>query len=167
MIFVAVGSRNYPFDRLLKKLDSLYEQGILTEEMFAQTGTSKYVPKHYQHKDFIPREEFTERMKNADIIVSHGASGTIMTALNMGKKVIAVSRLKKYHEHINDHQVQNNEALSVHGYVLMADPELDNLAECFEKIYSGTDGIIPWKNEDPMSVINMVDNFIESNWKKR
>ena len=26
MIFVTVGSRNYPFDRLLEKLDELYEK---------------------------------------------------------------------------------------------------------------------------------------------
>ena len=29
MIFVTVGSRNYPFDRLFKKLDELYEREIL------------------------------------------------------------------------------------------------------------------------------------------
>ena len=166
MIFVTVGSRNYPFDRLLEKLDSLYEEGVLTDTMFAQIGTSKYLPKHYEYKDFIPREEFDKRMKQADIVVSHGASGSIMSALNAGKKVIAVSRLKKYGEHINDHQIQNNEALRMHGYVLMADPELTDLAECFQKIYDGTDGIIPWKNENPMSVINMIDTFIQDNWKK-
>ena len=40
MIFVTVGSRNYPFDRLFIKLDSLYEQGVLTEDKFAQNGTA-------------------------------------------------------------------------------------------------------------------------------
>ena len=28
MIFVTVGSRNYPFDRLFKKLDELYEKCV-------------------------------------------------------------------------------------------------------------------------------------------
>ena len=42
MIFVTVGSRNYPFDRLFKKLDKLYDDGILREEMFAQIGASNY-----------------------------------------------------------------------------------------------------------------------------
>ena len=40
MIFVTVGSRKYPFDRLFKKLDELYEDGTIGEQMFAQTGTS-------------------------------------------------------------------------------------------------------------------------------
>ncbi|MEE3491940.1 glycosyltransferase [Ruminococcus sp.] len=164
MIFVTVGSRNYQFDRLFKKLDELYENGTLTEPMFAQIGTSTYTPKHYEYRNFITPEEFTEKISEADIIVSHGASGSIMKALNAGKKVIAVTRLEKYNEHINDHQIQNNEAFADNGYVLMADLELADLGECFQKIYNGTDGLRKWENKDPMSIVNMIDHFIQENW---
>lgn len=164
MIFVTVGSRNYPFDRLFKKIDMLYEDGILNDTMFAQIGTSKYQPKYYEYKDFISQEEFLEKIQEANIVVSHGASGSIMKALNAGKKVIAVTRLEEYGEHINDHQIQNNEAFSSNQFVLMADLELSDLGECFKKIYSGTDNIVPWKNNDPMAIINMIDQFIQENW---
>ena len=164
MIFVTVGSRNYPFNRLFEKLDELFDRGILKEEMFAQIGTSTYCPKNYEYKDFISQEEFLEYVKKADIVVSHGASGSIMKALNAGKKVIAVTRLEKYGEHINDHQIQNNEAFSSNGYVLMADLELDDLGECFKKINDGTDGLIPWENKDPLAIVNMIDKFIQENW---
>lgn len=164
MIFVTVGSRNYPFNRLFKKLDELYEKGVLTDSMFAQIGTSTYKPKHYEYKNFISQEEFLEKVKEADIIVSHGASGSIMKALNEGKKVIAVTRLEKYGEHINDHQIQNNEAFAINNYVLMADLELENLGECFQKIKEGTDGLVPWVNKDPMAIVNMIDKFIQKNW---
>lgn len=164
MIFVTVGSRNYPFDRLFKKIDELYEEGVLTDSMFAQIGTSTYKPKHYEYKDFISPEEFTEKIKDADIVVSHGASGSIMKALNAEKKVIAVTRLEKYGEHINDHQIQNNEAFGSNKYVLMADLELGDLGECFQKIYSGTDGLVKWENKDPMAIVNMIDRFIQENW---
>ena len=164
MIFVTVGSRNYPFDRLFKKLDELYEDGTLSEEMFAQTGTSTYKPKHYEYKDFVSPEEFLEKVKEADIVVTHGASGSIMKALNAGKKVIAVTRLEKYGEHINDHQIQNNEAFSNNNYVLMADLELTYLGECFKKIENGTDGLKPWVNKDPLAIVNLIDKFIQENW---
>lgn len=164
MIFVTVGSRNYPFDRLFKKIDELYEEGVLIDSMFAQIGTSTYKPKHYEYKDFISPEEFTEYIDKADIVVSHGASGSIMKALNAGKKVITVTRLEKYGEHINDHQIQNNEAFSSNKYVLMADLELGDLGECFQKIYSGTDGLVKWENKDPMAIVNMIDRFIQENW---
>lgn len=164
MIFVTVGSRNYPFDRLFKKLDGLYDQGVLTEPMFAQIGTSSYKPKHYQYENFISPEEFKEKIQEADIVVTHGALGSIMKALNAGKKVIAVTRLAKYGEHINDHQIQNNEAFSSNHYVLMADLELDNLAECFEEIYNGTANLIPWENKNPLSIVNIIDKFIQKEW---
>ncbi len=164
MIFVTVGSRNYPFNRLFKKLDELYEERLLTDSMFAQIGTSTYRPKHYEYKDFISAEEFLMKIQEADIVVSHGASGSIMKALNAKKKVIVVTRLEKYGEHINDHQIQNNEAFSSNKYVLMADLELNNLGECFQKIYDGTDRLIPWVNQDPLAIVNMIDNFIQEEW---
>lgn len=164
MIFVTVGSRNYPFDRLFEKLDMLYEEGIITEPMFAQIGTSTYKAKHYEYKDFISPDEFLEKVNKADIIVTHGASGSIMKALNAGKKVIAVTRLEKYDEHINDHQIQNNEAFAKNGYVLMADLELDDLGQCFHKIYDGTSKLVPWENKDPLAIIKMIDKFIQNNW---
>ena len=164
MIFVTVGSRNYPFDRLFKKLDELYENGTLTDKMFAQVGTSTYKPKHYEYKDFISPEEFLKKIQEADIVVSHGASGSIMKALNAGKKVIAVTRLEKYGEHINDHQIQNNQAFNMNNYVLMADLELTNLGECFRRIYDGTDHLVPWENKDPLAIVKMIDEFIQRNW---
>ena len=101
-------------------------------------------------------------MNWADIVVSHGASGSIMKALNAGKKVIAVTRLEKYGEHINDHQIQNNEAFAENGYVL-AVFEMDSLGNAFQKFYDGVDGTRPWYNQDPLSIVKIIDKFIEEN----
>ena len=163
-IFVTVGSRNYPFDRLFIKLDELFEKGILQGSMFAQTGTSTYIPKHYEWKDFISQEEFLEKIQWADLVVSHGASGSIMKALNAGKKVLAVTRLEKYHEHINDHQIQNNEAFASNGYVL-AVYEMDDLGTTFQKFFEGTDETRPWINKDPLAIVKLIDENIQK-WDK-
>lgn len=165
MIFVTVGSRQYPFDRLFKKLDELIEIGEIKDKVFAQIGTSSYTPKNYDYVNYLTPEEFEENIKKADIVISHGASGSIMKALNNNKKVIVVTRLEKYGEHINDHQIQNNEAFSSNHYVIMADLELDNLGECLKKINSKDNGLVKWENKDPMSIVNMIDSFIEQNWK--
>lgn len=164
MIFVTVGSRKYPFDRLFKKLDELYEDGVFHEELFAQIGTSTYIPKHYQYERFLSPDEFIKYIEAANIVVTHGASGSIMKALNAKKKVIVVTRLEKYGEHINDHQIQNNEAFSSNHYVIMASPELTDLKQCFNCIYVGTDQLVPWKNSNPMAIIELVNEFIEENW---
>lgn len=163
MIFVTVGSRNYPFDRLFKKLDSLYENGFLIDKMFAQIGTSTYKPINFEFKDFISQKKFQDKINEADIVVTHGASGSIMKALNAKKKVIAVTRLEKYGEHINDHQIQNNEAFATNNYVVPV-YEMDELEVAFNLIYSGNDNLVPWENKNPQAIINMVDEFIKENW---
>ena len=159
-VFVTVGSRNYPFDRLFIKLDELCEAGVIKGKMFAQIGTCTYKPKHFEYKEFISQEDFLEKVGWADIVVSHGASGSIMKALNAGKKVIAVTRLEKYGEHINDHQIQNNEAFASNGYVL-AVFEMEELGKAFEAFYNGTDNTRPWVNNDPLAIVKMIDRFIE------
>ncbi len=163
MIFVTVGSRNYPFDRLFKKLDELCEQGVVKDEIFAQIGTSKYVPKHYKYVDFLSPDEFTEKVQDASLVISHGASGSIMKALNAGKKVIAVTRLEKYGEHINDHQIQNNEAFAANGYVL-AVYEMDELKDALLAVENGTDNLRPWENKNPMAIVDLIDEFIKGNF---
>lgn len=163
MIFVTVGSRNYPFDRLFKKLDELYDEGIIKDTMFAQIGTSTYKPKNFEYKDFISQEEFLEKVKEANFVISHGASGSIMKALNEGKKVIAVTRLEKYGEHINDHQIQNNEAFGSNGYVLPVF-EMDELKDAIIKIQEGKDNLRKWENKDKMAIQKIIDKFIQENW---
>lgn len=163
LIFITVGSRNYPFDRLFIKLDELCEKGIVQDEIFAQIGTSSYTPKNYNYKDFISQEEFSECINKADIVISHGASGSIMKALNSGKKVIAVTRLQKYGEHINDHQIQNNEAFASNNYVIPV-YEMDELEDALKLIYNNIDNLVPWENKDPMAIIDLIDQFIEKNW---
>ncbi len=163
MIFVTVGSRNYPFDRLFKKLDELFEKGVLKGTMFAQIGTSTYKPQNFEYKDFISPAEFDSNISECSLVITHGASGSIMKALNAGKKVIAVTRLEKYGEHINDHQIQNNEAFALNKYVL-AVYEMEELEAALSNITSGEADLVKWENEDPMAIVKLVDEFIKSTW---
>ena len=45
-------------------------------------------------------------MEKANIVITHGGTGAIIGAVKKGKKVIAVPRLAKYGEHVDDHQLQ-------------------------------------------------------------
>lgn len=102
MIFVTLGSQKFQFNRLLKAVDELK----IDEEVFAQIGYSDYKPMNYKYKKFLDRNEFTQIMKKSDIIITHGGTGAIMNALKQNKKVIAVPRLSKYGEHVDNHQLQ-------------------------------------------------------------
>lgn len=106
MIFVTLGSQKFQFNRLLEAVDQLIEKGSIAEPVFAQTGYSDYQPKNYPCKQFLDRAEFADVIDRADIVISHGGTGAIIGAVKKGKKVIAVPRLAKYGEHVDDHQLQ-------------------------------------------------------------
>lgn len=102
MIFVTLGSQKFQFNRLLQAVDKLQTD----DEIFAQIGYSEYRPKHYKYKKFLDRDEFAKAMDLSDVVITHGGTGAIISAVKKGKKVIAVPRLKKYGEHVDDHQIQ-------------------------------------------------------------
>ena len=106
MIFVTLGSQKFQFNRLLKKIDELVEEKIITEPVFAQIGYSDYKPLHYEYKEFLDRDEFSAQMDRAQLVITHGGTGAIIGAVKKEKKVIAVPRLAKYGEHVDDHQRQ-------------------------------------------------------------
>lgn len=106
MIFITVGSQKFQFDRLLRAVDELVANGTIKDEVFAQSGASNYKPEHYESKNFLNREEFQDAMEHSTIIITHGGTGAIIGAIKRGKKVVAVPRLKKYGEHVDDHQLQ-------------------------------------------------------------
>ena len=106
MIFVTLGSQKFQFDRLLEALDQLIEKGVITQPVFAQTGYSTYEPKHFTTEAFMDRDGFAEKMSQADLVITHAGTGAIIGAVKKGKKVIAVPRLSKYGEHVDDHQTQ-------------------------------------------------------------
>lgn len=106
MIFVTLGSQKFQFDRLLRKIDGMIEGGMITEPVFAQTGASTYTPKHFEAAAFMDREAFAEKMEQAALVITHAGTGAIVGAVKKGKKVIAVPRLAKYGEHVDDHQLQ-------------------------------------------------------------
>ena len=98
MIFVTLGSQKFQFNRLLKKLDALIEENVITDEMFAQVGNSDYQPRNYPYQAFVNHDEFDALIRKCDLFITHGGTGAIIGAVKKGKKVIAVPRLARYGE---------------------------------------------------------------------
>ncbi|WP_461197750.1 PssE/Cps14G family polysaccharide biosynthesis glycosyltransferase [Enterococcus sp. N249-2] len=106
MIFVTLGSQKFQFNRLLQWIDELITQSIINDEVYAQIGYSDYKPKNYKYDHFLDRSDFIYNMEKSSIVISHAGTGSIVTALKLNKKTIVVPRLKKYGEHIDDHQIE-------------------------------------------------------------
>lgn len=106
MIFVTVGSQKFPFDRLLSRVDQMAGEGAVAEEVFMQTGCSGYIPRHCRYRPFCHQEQFAALMEQCAVLITHGGAGTMIDAIRRGKKIIAVPRLARYGEHVDDHQME-------------------------------------------------------------
>lgn len=106
MLFVTLGSQKFQFDRLLKEIDRLSENGDIKDSVFAQIGNSTYIPKNISFKRFLNQHEYVSLLETSDIVISHGGTGAIVSSLKRGKRVIAIPREKNYGEHIDNHQKQ-------------------------------------------------------------
>ena len=133
MIFVSLGTQDKSFTRLVEKIEELKKSGKIKEEVVVQLGNTKYKSEFIKCIDFMSMEEFDKYLQNCSYLITHGGVGTILTALKYNKKVIAVPRLSKYNEHVNDHQLELIEALSLDNYILGC-KTLDDLEENINKI---------------------------------
>lgn len=133
MIFVAVGTQKFQFNRLLSALDELKKDQLLQEEIFAQIGHSDYLPQNYRYKDFLSKDEFDDYVKKCDLLITHSGVATIMAGLKYNKPVMVVPRLAKFGEHVDDHQVQIAESFSEQNFVMMCG-ENDDLAKKIHQV---------------------------------
>jgi UDP-N-acetylglucosamine transferase subunit ALG13 len=106
MIFVITGTQKFGFNRLLKAMDDLLASGKISGKVFAQTGYSTYAPQNYECLQFLSMQEFNEYVNTASLIVGHSGGSAINTSLKAGKIVVVVPRLRKFGEHVDDHQLE-------------------------------------------------------------
>lgn len=118
MIFVTLGTQKFQLNRLLEQMDSICSKGQVDDEIFAQTGYSDYQPKHYKHQAFLSRDMYRDVMERSSLVITHGGVGSIVAALQADKPVIVFPRLKKYREHVDNHQEEIAVAFEKKNYLL-------------------------------------------------
>jgi beta-1,4-N-acetylglucosaminyltransferase len=117
MLFVTVGMHTQGFERLIRKMDEI--AGQINEEIIMQIGSTNFIPKNAKYFRFVKDDKMIiQYFKDARIIVSHAGAGTLLDALFLNKPVIVVPRLKRFHEHIDDQQLELAEALFSQGKII-------------------------------------------------
>ncbi len=162
MIFITVGSRSFQFDRLLEAIDKAVEAGKIQDKIFAQVGSSTYSVKNYKTVDFLNHDEFNKMLNECDIVLTHGGTGVIVNAVKLGKKVIAVPRLAKYKEVVDDHQIQLVEAFEKMNMVIGC-YDCDKISEAIEKVKRKD--VVPYKSNTE-NIIKSIDEMIQKNAKE-
>ena len=129
MIFVSVGTHEQPFNRLVKAVDDLKKDGVITDEVIIQTGFSTYKPKYCQCSKLIPYQQMIKNVADAKIVITHGGPASFIMPLQVGKTPIVVPRQHQFGEHVNNHQVEfaRNVARKM-GTIILVE-EIANLGE--------------------------------------
>lgn len=154
MIFVTVGTHEQPFDRLVRRVDEMKGQGLITEDVIIQTGFSTYEPQHCTWSKLIPHKELVEHVHNARIIVTHGGPASFIAPLQLGKIPIVVPRKHEFNEHVNNHQVDFARAVAQRRKNILVAETTEEL----ERLILGYDDLV---KDMPIEVKSNKEKFNE------
>lgn len=157
MIFICLGTKRFPFNRLLEEIDVLIEQNVIKDNVYAQIGNSTYTPRHYSYSKFLNAEEYASKVNQSNIVITHGGTGAIIKGLKARKQVIAVPRRVAFGEHSDDHQLQIVELFESQGYIWRVD-EMDDLKKVLTEVYKKP---ITKRFKGKGKVLEIIDSFIE------
>lgn len=129
MIFITLGTQNFNFSRLLLAVEAAINNGVLKGKVIAQIGNNKFDSEHIQCIPFLDKESFNRYMEEAEFIISHAGTGSIITALKKQKKVLVAPRLNKHREHIDDHQLEILEAFAKLNLIIPLKKDLSDLEQ--------------------------------------
>ena len=114
MVNATVGTMFLDFPRLLNKIDSI--AGKTDEKFIVQTGMSELTLDHCECFDFKSHDEILELQRQARVVICHGGIGAMLDALKCRVPIVVVPRLKRYKEHMNDHQLDIAKAIERRGW---------------------------------------------------
>ncbi len=120
MIFVTVGTSQYPFDRLIVALDNAVRDGRIEEEVFAQTGSATCDAKHLKCKEFLTFSEMIDAVDRARVVVAHAGVGSTLLSLSRGKIPVVFPRSPKYNEVVDTHQDEFASKMEAQGKLIVA-----------------------------------------------
>ena len=157
MILVILGTQDKEFPRLLNAVEREIKKGNIKEKVIVQAGQTTYKSEYMEIFDLMSAPEFDKLMDQADLIITHGGAGSILSAIKKGKKIIAAARLAKYKEHHNDHQKQIIKEFADQGYLL----ELKDFYK-LDKMLEKAKTFKPKKFEsNTNNMIKLIDDYIE------
>lgn len=122
-VFVTVGSM-LPFDRLVAAADA-WAAAHPEAQVSAQTGDGAFRPRAMLATPMLSPQDYRSRCAEADVIVSHLGMGTVITAAEVGRPLVALPRRRELGEVTSDHQMATAKWLRDRPGVWVVDSEWD------------------------------------------
>lgn len=122
ILFVTVGA-TLRFDRLIELVESAWRRGLIEGRVIAQVGENGRAVEGFETHETLPFDQVKTILRDADMVVCHGGTGSLVTALQAGCKTIAVPRRFGRGEHYDDHQLEITSAFAERGLILTAETQ--------------------------------------------
>lgn len=160
MIFLTVGTL-FSFDRLVEAIDNLVYEEVITDTVFGQIGPNGFKPRNFDWVEVMEKDLYNQKVAQSKALLSHAGMGSIEIALKHEKPILVLPRMKKYREHVNDHQVGTARNFEKDGHILAA-YSIEELPEQLEKLSA----FIPKKRVSNVdNVVQIVAEFLSTHTK--
>lgn len=113
---MTLGTHTQGFTRLARKMDQIASK--IDEEVVIQLGYTSYSPKYAKSLSIVDKLTFERLLNDASIIVTHGGEGSLLDIISKGKRAVVVPRLRKFNEHMDDHQMEITKTLEAQGKII-------------------------------------------------
>lgn len=122
MILVTVGTEQYAFNALMDWIGLLIVEGIISEEVFIQYGASTRLPDDVKIGKVVPEARFKQLVSSSSAVIAHCGEGSTLLLEEFDRPYILVPRTVKFHEHVDDHQLELAEELENQGVLVARSP---------------------------------------------
>ena len=102
-VFLTVGSESC--DRLVRAFDEWAGKNDQGLRVLAQIGPGGFRPQNCESIDFLNPRDYKKAFEQASLVVSHAGIGTIITAVQLQKRLVVMPRLASLGETRNEHQL--------------------------------------------------------------
>ncbi len=100
---VTVGTLEYPFERLVRKVAALLPADV---DVTWQVGPAEVGDLPIRARRSVPSAELAEAIAAADLVIAHAGTGSALAAFEAGHCPVLIPRERAHGEHVDDHQHQ-------------------------------------------------------------
>lgn len=118
---VALGSERFSFHHAVAAVERALPAGVDVTWQIGDTECADGV----ERNRWLTANAMSAAMASADVVITHGGAGSILTALAAGKVPVAVPRRGTREEACDDHQARMVEGLARRGLVVAVDQPED------------------------------------------
>ena len=155
-IVVLTGTAERGFERLLRGVEQLIDEGRLPHTVFAQIGHSSYVPRNFSYERFLPHPRLITVIEASDLVITHDGAGSMREALSLAKPTLVMPRKSAEGELLYRSDFELAQRLAALGWIqIVEDPR--ELPEVIAHLSSAMPSA---KLEEGKDVREVVDEFL-------